>query len=360
MSLSLGIAGLPNVGKSTLFAALTRNEVEIANYPFATIDPNVGIVEVPDERLQKLAELSQSKKIVPTIIEFADIAGLVKGAHEGEGLGNQFLSHIREVDAIVYVVRAFEAGDIQHVEESIDPIRDSETVRSELALKDLETIEKRIASAGKEARGGDKDAQKEVEILEKWQSVLNEGTHIYEYIRDNGLFGDQATMRVRRTLQLLTAKPAIYLVNTHDGFVGEELKAYIEGLGYAYVAIDARAELESAGMSASEREELGLGESALPALIRIAYETLGLITFFTTGPDETRAWTIQTGATAPNAAGAIHTDFEQKFIRAEVVQWDVLLNAGGWGEARGNGFIRTEGKEYIIQDGDVVVILHSA
>lgn len=360
MSLSLGIVGLPNVGKSTLFAALTRNEVEIANYPFATIDPNIGVVEVPDERLQKLAQLSQSKKIVPTIIEFADIAGLVKGAHDGEGLGNQFLSHIREVDAIVYVVRAFEASDIQHVEESVDPIRDSETVRSELALKDLETIEKRLVSAAKEARGGDKDAIKELEILQKWQEVLNGGVHIYEYVRDNGLLADAPTQRVMRTLQLLTAKPAIYLINTHNGSVGEELKAYIEALGYAYVAVDARAELESAAMSVDERQELGLGESALPTLIKTAYETLGLITFLTTGVDETRAWTTPKGSTAPQAAGVIHTDFEQKFIRAEVVQWDKLLEANGWSEARAKGFIRTEGKEYIMQDGDVVVILHSA
>lgn len=360
MSLSLGIVGLPNVGKSTLFAALTRNKVEIANYPFATIDPNIGVVEVPDERLQKLAELSASKKIVPTIIEFADIAGLVKGAHDGEGLGNQFLSHIREVDAIVYVVRAFEAADIQHVENSVDPIRDSEIIRSELALKDLETIEKRLVSAAKEARGGDKDAQKESAILETWQNALNEGTHIYEYARDNGLLDDPATRRAMRTLQLLTAKPAIFLVNTHNGFVSDELKTYVDGLGYAWVAMDARAELESAGMSVDEREELGLGESALPTLIRTAYETLGLITFFTTGPDETRAWTVARGVTAPQAAGVIHTDFEQKFIRAEVIQWSVLLEADGWGEARGKGLIRTEGKEYIIQDGDVLVILHSA
>lgn len=357
MALSIGIVGLPNVGKSTLFSALTKNEVLIANYPFATVDPNVGVVEVPDDRLEKLAVLSQSKRVVPTIIEFSDIAGLVKGANKGEGLGNQFLSHIREVDAIVYVVRAFEADDIQHVEHSVDPIRDIDIVRTELALKDVETIERRLHGAAKEAKRGDKDASREYDLLTEWKELLNGGAHLYENFHIAQ--PDVDAVRVLKNVQLLTAKPALYLVNTHNAEVDEALVAHIARFKAPHIAMDVREELEGTGLTSHERDELELGPSALPQLIGAAYRELNLITFFTTGTDETRAWTVGEGSAAPQAAGVIHTDFESGFIRAEVIQWEQLLKAGGWSQARASGVLRTEGKGYIIKDGDVLVILHS-
>ncbi|MEX2008193.1 MAG: redox-regulated ATPase YchF [Candidatus Spechtbacterales bacterium] len=357
MSLAIGIVGLPNVGKSTLFTALTKKQVEIANYPFATIDPNVGVVAVPDERLTKLAEISHSKETIPTVVEFVDIAGLVKGANKGEGLGNQFLTHIREVDAVLYMVRAFEGTDIQHVEQSIDPVRDFDIIRTELALKDLEAVERRLERARKDSKTGDKDKLRELAVLEQWFAALEEGTHLREVLEGTQ---DDTNRALLRELQLLTAKPAMAVVNTRGEEVPGALSEVFEQLRIECVPLNAREELDGADLSPEERAELGLGESALPRLIQAAYTTLNLITFFTTGEKETRAWTVKKGSTAPQAAGVIHTDFEHKFIRAEVIQWDKLLEAEGWTQARGKGLIRTEGKGYILKDGDVIVVLHSA
>ncbi|TSC56295.1 MAG: hypothetical protein Greene071421_249 [Parcubacteria group bacterium Greene0714_21] len=313
MKLSVGIVGLPNVGKSTLFQALTKKEVNIANYPFATIDPNVGVVEVPDERVQKLSEAFHSEKTIPTVVEFVDIAGLVKGANKGEGLGNKFLASIREVAAIVQVVRGFENADIIHVEKSVDPLRDIDTINTELQLKDLETTEK--------------------------------GSEIPE-------------------TQLLAKKPLIYLLNADPKEVAQELLQKVKNLGLpapevggSVVVANLKDELEMQQLSEEERKEFGF-VSHLPELIAKAYEILNLITFFTTGPDETRAWTIKKGSTAPQAGGAIHSDFEKNFIKAEVIQWGKLLEAGDWSKAASLGWIRTEGKEYIVQDGDVIEIKH--
>lgn len=330
MKLSIGIVGLPNVGKSTLFKTLTKQEVHIANYPFATIDPNVGVVSVPDERLDKLAAMSKSKKKVPAIVEFYDIAGLVKGAHKGEGLGNEFLSHIREVSAVVEVLRCFPSEEIIHVEQSVDPIRDLQIINEELILKDLATVEKRLKSLEGEARTGDKEAIKRYEVLQK----------IYEKLGNNELVVSFRNEPIVRELQLLTAKPQIYLLNGIEEDVSEELKSKIKELGARYVVIN-------------------LGEAVeLSPLIREAYSLLDLMSFFTTGEDETRAWTVEHGAKAPQAAGVIHTDFEKKFIRAEVVHCDKLLEAGSWTAAKQRGWLRLEGKEYVVQDGDVMEIRH--
>lgn len=325
--LSIGIVGLPNVGKSTLFKALTKKEVNIANYPFCTIDPNIGIVTVPDERLDKLSTISKSAKTVPAVVEFYDIAGLVKGANKGEGLGNQFLSHIREVSAIVMVLRCFENKEIIHVENSIDPIRDLEIVNAELALKDLETVEKKIA--------GKKETPKDLEILKIIKEKLNK----------NELITDFTHEPVVKNMQLLTAKKQIYLLNGDPKDVSEELKNKIKTLGGIHVV----ANLESKEGA----------NAALSDLIKEAYRALGLISFFTTGEMESRAWTIERGSKAPQAAGVIHTDFEKKFIKAEVINWQKLLEAGSWTQAKSKGFIRLEGKEYMAQEGDVMIIKHS-
>ncbi len=332
MKLSLGIVGLPNVGKSTLFKNLTRQEVHIANYPFATIDPNVGIVEVPDERLLKMAELSKSKKIVPAVVEFYDIAGLVKGANEGQGLGNQFLSHIRETQAIVLVLRVFEDPNVIHVEGAPDALRDLEIINTELQLKDLDTVEKRLKKLEGEARTGDKTAQKNFEIMGNLANDLRAGKLALSY-RDEPIVQD---------LQLLTAKKQLYLINGSEEGVPEALKAKIAELGADYLVVNLA----------------DPASHAIDALIRKAYAVLDLISFFTTGEDETRAWTIQKGDKAPQAAGTIHTDFEKSFIRAEVTSYDKLVEAGGWNQAKQKGWLRLEGKEYIVQDGDVMVIRH--
>jgi GTP-binding protein YchF len=337
MKLSIGIVGLPNVGKSTLFKLLTKQEVLIANYPFATIDPNVGIVPVPDERLEKLNTLSKSKKKIPAVVEFYDIAGLVKGANKGEGLGNQFLTHIRETQAIVMVLRVFENTEIIHVENTVDPLRDLEILNTELALKDLDTVEKRLAKTEAEARTGKKEAQHDKELLTELKRILEKGElpvakpAVLELLRENARMHD---------LNLLTAKRQVYLLNGSASDVSEALTVKIKSLGADFVTMDLAV------------------ATGIPELIKKAYEVLGLESFFTTGEDETRAWTIERGTKAPQAAGVIHTDFEQKFIRLEVVSCNKLLEAGDWVKAKQKGWIRLEGKEYVVQDGDVIVVRH--
>ncbi len=347
MPLSIGIVGLPNVGKSTLFTALTKKQAEAANYPFCTIEPNVGLVKVPDERLNKLAEISKPEKIIPTVIEFVDIAGLVKGASTGEGLGNQFLSHIRECDAICEVVRQFEDDNIIHVHNKIDPDSDRETINLELILADLATVTKRLDKVAREARTGNKESVAAKEILEKLSTQLESGKPA------RGLeFTDDEKIIVKQ-LGLITIKPLLYVLNSNDKDANLS-HAWTDG---KVIAIDAKLEAEIASLPEEEQEvyiqELGLKESGLDRLIRAGYELLGLITFFTTGKDETRAWTVRAGAKAPEAAGVIHTDFTKGFIRAEVIDWQDFVNAGGEIEAKSKGLIRTEGKEYILRDGNV-------
>ena len=347
MPLSIGIVGLPNVGKSTLFTALTKKQAEAANYPFCTIEPNVGLVKVPDERLTKLAEISKPEKIIPTVIEFVDIAGLVKGASTGEGLGNQFLSHIRECDAICEVVRQFEDNNIIHVHNKIDPDGDRETINLELILADLSTVTKRLDKVSREARTGNKESVITKEILERLSNQLESGKPA------RGLeFTDEEKIIVKQ-LGLITIKPLLYVLNANetDAHISH---AWTDG---KVISIDAKLEAEISSLPEEEQQvyiqELGLKESGLDRLIRAGYELLGLITFFTTGKDETRAWTVQQGAKAPEAAGVIHTDFTKGFIRAEVINWQAFVTANGEVEAKSKGIIRTEGKEYIVQDGDV-------
>jgi len=338
MKLSIGIVGLPNVGKSTLFKILTKQEVNIANYPFATIDPNVGVVAVPDERLQKLAGMSKSKKIVPAVVEFYDIAGLVKGANKGEGLGNQFLSHIRDVDAIVEVIRVFENSEIIHVEEKIDPLRDLEIINMELILKDLETIEKRLTKLEGEAKTGDQNKIKEFEFIKELKKILSDGELAINFPRLSAL--NPQEFAFLKEMNLLTAKKQIYLLNGKESDVKDDLRFKIKELGVDYLIVDL-----------SNADDVG-------ELIKKTYEILGLMSFFTTGEDETRAWTIRKGSKAPQAAGEIHSDFEKKFIRAEVINSDKLLEAGGWSQAKQKGWLRLEGKDYVAQEGDVMVIRH--
>ncbi|MBI2623525.1 MAG: redox-regulated ATPase YchF [Candidatus Liptonbacteria bacterium] len=330
MKLSIGIVGLPNVGKSTLFKLLTKQNILIANYPFATIDPNVGVVPVADERLGTLAKLSNSKKVIPAVVEFYDIAGLVKGANKGEGLGNQFLSHIRECQAIVVVLRVFADSTVVHVEQSVDPVRDMEIINAELALKDLETVEKRFKKLEGEARTGDKHAAKSFEVLKEVKKSLEAGEAIVNFRNEE----------IVLELALLSAKRRFYLLNGEQEEVSEALKAKIKERGEDYIVAN-----------------VALADE-FPELTRKAYEVLGLISFFTTGEDETRAWTITRGDKAPQAAGVIHTDFEKNFIRAEVVSYDALVAAGGWNKAKEKGLLRLEGKDYVVQDGDVIVVRH--
>jgi GTP-binding protein YchF len=366
MALSIGIVGLPNVGKSTLFQALTKKSVLIANYPFATIDPAVGVVAVPDARLDALTQFSNSKKTVPAAIEFVDIAGLVKGASEGEGLGNQFLSNIRETDAIAHVVRIFDNVSITHVSAEIDPLRDIETINIELMLADMQTTEKRLSSVERDVKSGKKEAVAEKDALLKVRKSLEEGI----MANQTPLSADEK--EAIGGLHLLTMKPMLYVLNreanghnldeTHDPR-WERLQEYLEKSGAVYTTVDANVENDLRELASldkeSFRQEYGVFDDGINGLIRAGYRLLGLISFFTTGEDETRAWTIEKGATAPQAGAAIHSDFQDKFIRAEVIACDALLNAGSYAKAREEGKVRTEGKEYVVEDGDVMEFLHS-
>lgn len=364
-SRSIGIVGLPNVGKSTLFNAITKSSVEAANYPFATIDPNVGVVPVPDERLSKLSVQEKSKKIIPTTIEFVDIAGLVSGAHKGEGLGNQFLSHIREVDAILEVARLFTDDDIIHVNGSVDAKRDIETIGIELQLADLQNVEKRMQSNEKMVKSGDRDAKIRQVVLEKYKVALEAGNMA------NSVVLTDEERSASKDVQLLTTKPfllaanATYNISTkkYEDANGKPIDTSLYGHNSGsdfgdVILVDAKLETELAQLDDADRDEyltdLGLDASGLDHIIKAAYKTLGLVTFITSGEIETRAWTCPAGTKAPQAAGVIHTDFEHGFIRAEVIAWDKLLEAGGYVQAKEKGWLRMEGKEYVIQDGDVV------
>lgn len=339
MSFSVGIVGLPNVGKSTLFKALTKQKIDISNYPFCTINPNVGIVPVPDARLEKIHQTIKTPKITPTIIEFVDIAGLVKNAHQGEGLGNQFLANIREVDAICQVVRNFNNSQITHIENKIDPQDDIEIINTELIMKDLETTNKRIKK-NKKQPPADKQGLLEIQNLEFIKQNLEKGK-LLNQIEDLNQY-----QPIIKELGLITAKPMIYVFNISKNQAAQNK--------FSGIALDLKQEAELSELSNEEAEELEMGTNQLDKLIKACYQALDLITFYTTGGPESRAWTAKKEATAPQAGRAIHSDFEEKFIKAEVIYWEKLIQAGSWQKARQQGLIRTEGKEYPVQDGDVI------
>lgn len=360
MSLTAGIVGLPNVGKSTLFNAITKAGAEAENYPFCTIDPNVGIVEVPDERLGKLTEVVKPQTTIPTAFEFTDIAGIVEGASKGEGLGNQFLSHIRQVDAICHVVRCFTDDNITHVSGAIDPIDDIETINLELVLADLDSVLRRYDRVEKLARQNDKDAVQEYEVMKQLKETLeaDQPARSVEFNEDE--------QKIVNQLHLLTAKPVLYVANVgEDDIVDvdnnelvDKVKRYAQDENAEVIVVSAKIEEEIAELDDEEKEmfleELGIEESGLDQLIRASHELLGLATYFTAGEKEVRAWTFRKGMTAPQAAGIIHTDFEKGFIRAETVSYDDLMDAGSMAKARENGKVRLEGKDYLVQDGDVI------
>lgn len=360
MGLSTGIVGLPNVGKSTLFNAITQAGAEMANYPFCTIDPNVGVVEVPDERLQRLVEIVTPNKVVPTAFEFIDIAGIVKGASKGEGLGNKFLQHIREVDAIVHVVRCFQDDNITHVSGKVDPLGDIETINLELILADLDSLEKKVERSRKNLKGGDRKVVAEVECLERIIAAL------YDDKPARSLELTDEERLIVRDLHLLTMKPVLYAANVSEAEVAnsdnnpfvQQVRDFAATEGAEVVPISAKVESEIAELDGDDKamflEELGLKESGLNRLIKAAYRELGLFTYFTAGVQEVRAWTINKGTKAPQAAGVIHTDFERGFIRAEVVSYEALSTYGSMNAAKEKGLVRLEGKEYIVQDGDVM------
>lgn len=356
MSLSVGIVGLPNVGKSTLFKTITKKQVDISNYPFCTIEPNVGVVAVPDERLEKLAIFSNSKKIVPATIQFVDIAGLVRNANKGEGLGNQFLAHIKEVDMICEVVRVFNNGDIIHVEGKIDPKSDIEIINYELILKDLDVVEKHLEKTKKEAKSGDKEKIKRAELLEQMKNELQKSALLYSLSKNEEF---ESIRAIAQELGLLTIKPILFLFNGEKNSQNlDHIKNLRKELSFIehFVLMDVKLEAEITELSEEEKKELGYegSESSLDLLIKSCYNLLNLITFLTTGEDETRAWTIEARCSAPQAAGKIHSDFEKQFIRAEVIYWRNLLDAGSLIKAKEKGLIKTEGKEYLVKDGDVI------
>lgn len=366
MSLSVGIVGLPNVGKSTLFTALTKNEVLIANYPFATIDPSVGVVAVPDSRLQTLGELSNSAEVIPAVVEFVDIAGLVKGASAGEGLGNKFLSNIREVDMIAEVIRIFEDEDVHHVAGVVDPMSDIEVINLELIMADAETVSNRLGKIDREVRGGDKDAAVLKAVLERLLPHLEAGKLA------NALEMTEEERMLLKGLHLLTMKPFLYVCNRKSGAFNldeqndgrwQELVDFFESTGTQWVMVDAGVEHELRDLGEDEKDEFrreyGTQDSGVSALIRACYDRLGLMSYFTTGEKETRAWTVKKGSTGPEAGAAIHTDFKDKYIRAQVVTFQDLVASGSKAAAKEAGKLRTEGKDYIVQDGDVIEFMHS-
>ncbi len=360
--MKLGIVGLPNVGKSTLFNSLTKAGAESANYPFCTIDPNVGVVPVPDVRLDVLTKMHNSAKTVPAVIEFVDIAGLVKGASKGEGLGNQFLANIRETDAIVHVVRCFDDSNVIHVDGSVDPVRDIETINLELIFADLEVLERRISKTVRGAKN-DKGLAKELELQNKLKKMLEDGKLAINYTTD-----DEDEIKWLKDYNLLTGKPVIFAANVAEGDLADDgagneyvakVREYAKNTGSEVFTICAQIEQEISELDDDEKqmflEELGVNESGLDKLIKASYSLLGLISYLTTGPDETRAWTITKGTKAPQAAGKIHTDFERGFIKAEVVAYDDLTREGSMLAAKEKGLVRQEGKEYVVEDGDVIL-----